>query len=135
MMMQINYQGKTNNKTSTNKTATEAYIDVQPVTNVLNKLSSTVEYMHNTIANFVLNFTDTQKDKKEIMEKAKKLEADRDEAKLRSPWIGYANTAYQLAIVVLSASILTVSMGMFYGSFAVAAIGIFLSAQGVFLFL
>lgn len=74
-------------------------------------------------------------DKKEIMEKAKVLEAERDEAKKRSPWIGYANTAYQLAIVVLSASILAVSMTLFWTSFGVAGLGIFLSAQGLFLFL
>ncbi len=72
-------------------------------------------------------------DKKEIIEKAKKLEAERDEAKLRSPWIGYANTAYQLAIVLLSASILAVSMPLFWASFGVASIGILLSAQGLFL--
>lgn len=72
-------------------------------------------------------------DKKEIMEKATKLEKDRDEAKLRSPWIGYANTAYQLAIVLLSASILAVSMPLFWGSFGVAALGVLLSGQGLFL--
>lgn len=74
-------------------------------------------------------------DKKEIMEKAREMERLRDEAKKGSPWIGYASTAYQLAIVVLSASILAVSMPMFWASFGVAAIGIGLSAQGVFLFL
>lgn len=72
-------------------------------------------------------------DKKEIAEKAKKLEAERDEAKLRSPWIGYANTAYQLAIVLLSASILAVSMPLFYGSFVVAGIGVLLSSHGLWL--
>lgn len=72
--------------------------------------------------------------KKALLEKAKKLEAERDDAKLRSPWIGYANTAYQLAIVVLSASILAVSMGLFWSSFVVAGLGLFLSAQGLFLF-
>lgn len=71
--------------------------------------------------------------KKELYAKAKKLEADRDEAKKRSPWIGYASTAYQLAIVILSASILAVSMPMFWGSFAVAGIGLLLSSQGLFL--
>jgi hypothetical protein len=74
-------------------------------------------------------------DKKEIAEKAKKLEADRDEAKLRSPWIGYASTAYQLAIVLLSASILAVSMPLFWGSFVVAGLGVLLSAQGVLLWM
>ena len=74
-------------------------------------------------------------DKKEIMEKATKLEKERDEAKLRSPWISYANTAYQLAIVLLSASILAVSMPLFWGSFAVAGVGLLLSIQGLFLIL
>ena len=74
-------------------------------------------------------------DKKEIAEKARHLEEERDEAKKRSPWIGYASTAYQLAIVLLSASILAVSMGLFWGSFVVAGIGAVLSAQGLLLFL
>jgi uncharacterized protein HemX len=74
-------------------------------------------------------------EKKEIAEKAKKLEAERDEAKLRSPWIGYASTAYQLAIVLLSASILAVSMPLFWGSFVVAGIGVLLSSQGLLLWL
>lgn len=77
----------------------------------------------------------TGEGKKELMEKARALEAERDEAKKRSPWIGYASTMYQLSIVVLSASILAVSMPMFWGSFFVAGLGMLLSAQGVFLFL
>ncbi len=76
----------------------------------------------------------TGEGKKELFEKARKLEAERDEAKKRSPWIGYASTMYQLSIVVLSASILAVSMPMFWGSFFVAGLGMILSAQGVFLF-
>ena len=73
--------------------------------------------------------------KKDLMVKAKKLEADRDEAKLRSPWLGYASTAYQMAIVLLSASILAVSMPLFWGSFVVAGLGILLSSQGLLLWL
>ena len=72
-------------------------------------------------------------DKKEIAVKAREMEAAREEAKKSSPWIGYASTAYQLAIVVLSASILAVSMAMFWGSFAVAGFGIILSLNGLFL--
>ena len=72
--------------------------------------------------------------KKDLMIKAKALEAERDDAKTRSPWIGYASTAYQLAIVVLSASILAVSMMLFWSSFVVAGVGLLLSLQGVFLF-
>jgi hypothetical protein len=74
-------------------------------------------------------------DKKAIADEARAMEASREEAKKSSPWIGYASTAYQLAIVVLSASILAVSMAMFWGSFVVAGFGLLLSLQGVFLFL
>jgi hypothetical protein len=77
----------------------------------------------------------TGEGKKELMEKARKLEAERDEAKKRSPWIGYASTMYQLSIVVLSASILAVSMAMFWGSFVVAGIGLLLSSQGLWLWM
>ncbi len=73
--------------------------------------------------------------KKDLLVKAKKLEHERDEAKKRSPWIGYANTAYQLSIVLLSASILAVSMPLFWGSFVVAAGGMLLSSQGILLWL
>ena len=72
-------------------------------------------------------------EKKEIAVLATQLETERDQAKMRSPWIGYASTAYQLAIVLLSASILAVSMPLFYGSFAVAAVGVLLSLNGLFL--
>jgi hypothetical protein len=72
-------------------------------------------------------------DKKEIAEKARAMEAEREHAKKSSPWIGYASTAYQLAIVVLSASILAVSMAMFWASFGVAGIGLLLSLNGIFL--
>jgi Domain of unknown function (DUF4337) len=76
----------------------------------------------------------TGEGKVELMAKARKLEADRDYAKKQSPWIGFASTLYQLSIVVLSASILAVSMSMFWGSFFVAGLGLLLSAQGIFLF-
>ena len=72
-------------------------------------------------------------DKKELAVKARAMEAEREIAKKSSPWIAYANTAYQLAIVVLSASILAVSIAMFWGSFAVAIFGILLSLNGLYL--
>jgi len=74
-------------------------------------------------------------DKKEIAVTARAMEHERELAKKSSPWIGYASTAYQLAIVVLSASILAVSMAMFWGSFAVAGFGILLSLNGLFLWM
>ena len=66
---------------------------------------------------------------------AKKLEDERDYAKKKSPWIGYAGTAYQLAIVLLSASILAVSMSLFWSSFVLCSIGLVLMSQGIWLWL
>ena len=68
--------------------------------------------------------------KKELMAKAIKLEEDRDVAKQRSPWFTFAGTAFQLGIVLLSASILAVSMPMFWGSVAVSSVGAFLMSLG-----
>ena len=73
--------------------------------------------------------------KKDLMAKALALEAERDAAKQRSPWMSYASTAFQLSIVLLSASILAVSMPLFWGSFVVAGIGAILMSQGLWLWL
>jgi hypothetical protein len=79
--------------------------------------------------------SDPKDGKKALMAKARTLEAERDIAKQRTPWIGYANTAYQLSIVLLSASIISVSMPLFFGSFVVAGLGLLLSLQGVYLWI
>jgi Domain of unknown function (DUF4337) len=75
----------------------------------------------------------TGEGKQELLAKANALEEERNDAKQRSPWIGYASTAYQLSIVLLSASILAVSMPLFWGSFVVAGLGLVLSLNGLFL--
>jgi len=72
-----------------------------------------------------------QDGKHDLLIRARALEAERDEARQRSPWIGFASTAYQMAIVVLSASILAVSMSLFWSSFVVAGLGLLLSLQGL----
>lgn len=71
--------------------------------------------------------------KRELMARARALEAARDEAKLHSPWLTFAGSALQLSIVLLSASILAVSMGMFWASVGVGLIGSVLMSQGIWL--
>jgi hypothetical protein len=71
--------------------------------------------------------------KQELMARARGLEAARDEAKLHSPWLTFAGSALQLSIVLLSASILAVSMGMFWASVGVGLIGAILMSQGIWL--
>ena len=73
--------------------------------------------------------------KKELMTRARALEAERDEARKHSPWLTFASSTLQLSIVLLSASILAVSMGMFYASIGVGVIGAVLMAQGIWLFI
>lgn len=76
-----------------------------------------------------------EKDKKEIMEKAKVLEAERDEAKKRSPWFTWGGSILQIAIVLLTASILAVSMPMFYVSAVVGIFGSLIVSQAIWMWL
>ena len=101
---------------------------------VARKDSERVEKLQAKIARYESDPA-TGEGKRELMAEARALEAERDRAKKQSPWIGFAGTLYQLAIVVLSASILAVSMSMFWGSFFVAGLGLLLTAQGLFLFI
>lgn len=73
--------------------------------------------------------------KRALFAEAKKMEQDRDHYKLQLPWVGYASTAFQLSIVLLSASILATSMLMFWGSFGLAAVGVVLLTQGFVLWM
>lgn len=73
--------------------------------------------------------------KKELMAKARALEAERDNVRKSGPWMTFSGMAYQLGIVLLSASILAVSMPLFWGSIVVSAIGALLMSQGIWLWL
>lgn len=73
--------------------------------------------------------------KKELMAKAQKLEAERDEAKRHGPWLTFSGSVLQMSIVLLSASILAVSMSMFWASIAVGGLGALLMSQGIWLWM
>ena len=74
-------------------------------------------------------------DKKEIAEKAKALEAERTIARERSPWFTWGGSVLQIAIVLLTASILAVSMPMFWISLAVGSVGSLFVSQAMWLWL
>lgn len=78
---------------------------------------------------------ETGEGKKELMVKARALEAERDSVRKSGPWMTFSGMAYQLGIVLLSASILAVSMPLFWGSIAVSGVGAFLMSQGIWLWL
>ena len=73
--------------------------------------------------------------KKELLAKAQAQEAARDEARLHGPWLTFSGMLFQLAIVLLSASILAVNTKMYSGSIVVGALGLLLMAQGFWLFI
>jgi hypothetical protein len=77
----------------------------------------------------------TGEGKKELMAKARKLEEDRGVAKLRSPWYTYAGSLFQIAVVLLTASILAVNMRLYWASLAVGGVATAFLTQAVWLWL
>ena len=78
---------------------------------------------------------ETGEGKKELMAKARKLEAERADAKQRSPFYTYAGSLFQISIVLLTASILAVNMSLFWASLVVGIFGIAFMGQAVYLWL
>jgi hypothetical protein len=72
--------------------------------------------------------------KKELLAKAQAQDAAREEARLHGPWLTFAGMLFQLAIVLLSASILAVNTKMYKASLGVGVLGLILMAQGYWLF-
>jgi len=77
----------------------------------------------------------TGEGKKELMEKARKLESGRAEAKARSPFYTYAGSLFQIAIVLLTASILAVNMRMYWASIGVGSAAALLMSQALWLWI
>ena len=77
----------------------------------------------------------TGEGKKELVEKAKKLEAERADAKRRSPYYTFAGSALQISIVLLSAAILSVSMPLFWAACGVGAVGALLMSQAMWMWM
>ena len=76
-----------------------------------------------------------QEGKRELLARAQAYEAARDEATRHSPWLTFASMAFQLAIVLLSASIIAVNNTMYKVSEVVAVIGTVLLTQGIWLWI
>jgi hypothetical protein len=77
----------------------------------------------------------TGEGKKELMAKARALEAERDQIRKSGPWMTFAGSAFQIAIVLLTASILAVSMSLYFASIGVGLVATILMSQGLWLWL
>ena len=73
--------------------------------------------------------------KKELMAKARAIEAERAVAELRSPWYTYSNAFYQIAIVILAASMLMLNKKMYWIGIGLGTFAILLMTQGALLWL
>ena len=76
----------------------------------------------------------TGEGKKELMAKARQLEAERTVSQKRSPWYSISITLVQIGLVLSSTAILAVSMEMLWASIACAVIASALFANGFFMF-
>lgn len=77
----------------------------------------------------------TGEGKKELLAKAKNLEAERAVAKQRSPWYTYGGSLLQIAIVLLTASILAVKDSLYKASLGVGSFAVILISQAIWLWL
>ena len=77
----------------------------------------------------------TGEGKKELLAKAKAQEAEREAARAHGPWLTFSGMLFQLAIVLLSASILAVNIRMYWASLGVGGLAALIMAQGYWLVL
>jgi|SRR5208283_2189599 len=73
-------------------------------------------------------------EKKEIEKEARKLDHERDLNRIKDPYFDFAEALLQIAIVMASISILSVSRPIFYFASVVALLGALLTMNGFFLF-
>jgi hypothetical protein len=59
----------------------------------------------------------------------------REEARKKSPWFTWSGSTLQIAIVLLTASILAVSMPLFWASIAIGTVGSLMLSQAVWMWL
>ena len=77
---------------------------------------------------------ETKEGKKELMVRAKEHEAIRDHAMRQDPWFDYAEGALQIAIVLLSVSIVAAIPALYWAGTVLGALGFLSTLNGYFLF-
>jgi hypothetical protein len=77
----------------------------------------------------------TGEGKKELLVKARGIEAEIEHLKRQSPWIGLAGSIMQIAIVLITASMLSAGALMFWGGIGTMIFATGLMLQGIFLWL
>jgi hypothetical protein len=91
-----------------------------------------IEEYQKTIARYESE-PESKEGKKELLAKAKEHEAVRDHALLRDPWFDYAEGLLQIAIVLLSVSIIGSIRALFIVGGVVGCLGLLSTLNGFFL--
>lgn len=112
-----------------------AWYQAKNVRQVLYETSAMEARIPENRAKFEAEAARMKADKEEIMTKAKALEAEREVARKKSPWFTWGGSILQIAIVLLTASILAVSMPMFWISVVVGSVGSVLVSQALWMWL
>lgn len=112
-----------------------AWYQAKNVRQVLYETSAMEAKIPENKAKFEAEAARMEADKKDIMERAKSLEAEREVARKKSPWFTWGGSILQIGIVLLTASILAVSMPMFYISLVVGLAGTLLFSQAVWMWI
>lgn len=76
---------------------------------------------------------ETGEGKKQLMEKAKEHEHERDIAIRRDPWFDYAEAALQIAIVLASVAVITSTSALLGGSLLLGTLGLLSMLNGYLL--
>jgi shikimate kinase len=76
---------------------------------------------------------ETKEGKKELMVRAKEHEANRDHAMKQDPWFDYAEGMLQIAIVLLSVSIVASVPALYWAGAVLGALGFLSTLNGYFL--
>jgi len=130
--------GQNSSKTMNNTIAANnqwAWYQAKNMRQVLYETAAVESKIPENKAKFEAEAARMKADKDEIMAKAKALEAERDVARQKSPWFTWGGSVLQIGIVLLTASILAVSMPMFWVSIVVGSVGAVLVSQALWMWM
>ena len=131
------YQAKSIRQTTLKVAATDMELQLlrEPAMNAAAKeaMQKKIEDYKKTIARYDSE-PETSEGKKELMVQAKAHEAIRDHAIRQDPWFDYAEGGLQIAIVLLSVSIIGSIPALYFAGLGLGLLGALSSLNGFFLF-
>jgi len=90
--------------------------------------TTTDKTLRDTYSSYIKKLEDGRQ---ELYDKGKKLEAERDEAKKKSPYFSFGSAFLQIAIVLSSTAILAVSMELLFASIMFGILGALFLSNGI----